>query len=57
MKSRISKPKESEELFRSIFAEVPIGIAVVDLEGHLLKVNKEVCTNLEKVRIVCLSFF
>jgi PAS domain S-box-containing protein len=40
MKSRIGKPKESEELFRSIFAEVPIGIAVVDLEGHLLIVNK-----------------
>ena len=40
MKSRISKPKDSEDLFRSIFAEVPIGIAVVDLEGHLLKVNK-----------------
>lgn len=31
--------KESEERFRSIFAEVPIGIAVVDLEGHLLQVN------------------
>ena len=32
--------KESEERFRSIFAEVPVGIAVVDLEGHLLQVNK-----------------
>lgn len=32
--------KESEGLFRGIFAEVPVGIAVVDLEGHLLQVNK-----------------
>lgn len=32
--------KESEERFRRIFAEVPIGIAVMDLEGHLLQVNK-----------------
>jgi len=32
--------KESEERFRSIFAEVPVGIAVMDLEGHLLQVNK-----------------
>jgi PAS domain S-box-containing protein len=40
MKRRINKPKESEELFRSIFAEVPIGIAVADLDGHLLRVNK-----------------
>lgn len=35
--------KESEELFRSIFAEVPIGIAVVDLEGNLLQINKAFC--------------
>jgi PAS domain S-box-containing protein len=35
--------RESEELFRSIFAEVPIGIAVVDLEGNLLQVNKAFC--------------
>lgn len=35
--------KEREYLFRSIFAEVPIGIAVVDMQGHLLQVNKAFC--------------
>lgn len=32
--------KDNEGRFRRIFAEVPIGIAVVDLDGHLLQVNK-----------------
>lgn len=36
--------KESEGRFRSIFEEVPIGIAVVDLlNGQLLQVNKAFC--------------
>jgi PAS domain S-box-containing protein len=36
--------KESEGRFRSIFEEVPIGIAVVDLQGgQLLQVNKAFC--------------
>lgn len=35
--------KESEERFRNIFAEVPIGMAIVDLEGYILQVNKAFC--------------
>ncbi len=35
--------KESEGRFRNIFAEVPIGMAIVDLEGHVLQVNKALC--------------
>lgn len=35
--------KESEGRFRNIFAEVPIGIAVVDSDGHLLQVNRAFC--------------
>jgi len=35
--------KESEDRFRNIFAEVPIGLAVVDLGGHLLQVNRAFC--------------
>jgi PAS domain S-box-containing protein len=32
--------RESEERFRNIFAEAPIGMAVVGLDGTLLQVNK-----------------
>ncbi|HEY6540815.1 MAG TPA: PAS domain S-box protein [Ktedonobacteraceae bacterium] len=35
--------KESEDRFRNIFAEVPIGLAVLDTGGHLLKVNRAFC--------------
>ncbi len=39
--------KESERHFRNIFAEVPIGMAIVDLEEHVLQVNKAFCEMLE----------
>jgi PAS domain S-box-containing protein len=39
--------KDREERFRSIFAEVPVGIAVIDLDGHLLQVNKAFSEMLE----------
>jgi PAS domain S-box-containing protein len=39
--------EESERHFRNIFAEVPIGMAIVDLEGHVLQVNKAFCEMLE----------
>ena len=35
--------KETEGRFRNIFAEVPIGMAIVDLEDHVLQVNKAFC--------------
>src|SRR6266566_4850167 len=35
--------RESEERFRNIFAEAPIGMAVVGLDGTLLQVNKTFC--------------
>ena len=35
--------RESEERFRNIFAETPIGMAVVSLDGTLLQVNKAFC--------------
>ncbi len=35
--------KESEGRFRNIFAEVPIGMAIVDLESCVLQVNKAFC--------------
>src|SRR6266700_73908 len=35
--------RESEERFRNIFAEAPIGMAVVGLNGTLLQVNKTFC--------------
>lgn len=35
--------RESEERFRHIFEEAPIGMAVVGLEGTLLQVNKAFC--------------
>ena len=34
---------ESEERFRKIFEEAPIGMAVVGLDGRLLQVNKAFC--------------
>ncbi len=34
---------ESEERFRNIFEEAPIGMAVVGLDGSLLQVNKAFC--------------
>src|SRR5438094_7497002 len=39
--------RESEERFRNIFAEAPIGMAVVSLDGTLLQVNKAFCECLE----------
>ena len=35
--------RESEERFRNIFEEAPIGMAVVGLDGRLLQVNKAFC--------------
>ncbi len=35
--------RESEERFRNIFEEAPIGMAVVNLDGTLLQVNKTFC--------------
>ncbi len=35
--------KESEERFRGIFQEAPIGMSVVGLDGRLLQVNKAFC--------------
>src|SRR5215470_19507573 len=35
--------RESEERFRRVFAEAPIGMAVVGLDGVLLQVNKVFC--------------
>src|SRR6266700_3452908 len=35
--------RESEERFRNIFAEAPIGMAVVGLDGTVLQVNKTFC--------------
>ncbi len=39
--------RESEERFRNIFEEAPIGMAVVGLDGTLLQVNKAFCEMLE----------
>lgn len=35
--------RESEERFRQVFEEAPIGMAVVDLNGVLLQMNKAFC--------------
>jgi PAS domain S-box-containing protein len=35
--------RESEERFRNIFEEAPIGMAVISLDGRLLQVNKAFC--------------
>lgn len=35
--------RESEERFRNIFEEAPIGMAVVGMDGMLLQVNKAFC--------------
>jgi PAS domain S-box-containing protein len=35
--------RESEERFRNIFEEAPIGMAVISLDGKLLQVNKVFC--------------
>jgi PAS domain S-box-containing protein len=35
--------RESEERFRNVFAEAPIGMAVIGLDGTLLQVNKTFC--------------
>ncbi len=35
--------KESEERFRNVFEEAPIGMAVIGLDGMLLQVNKAFC--------------
>jgi PAS domain S-box-containing protein len=35
--------RESEVRFRNVFAEAPIGMAIVDMQGTLLQVNKAFC--------------
>lgn len=35
--------RESEERFRSAFTNAPIGLAVVDLNGHYLQANRALC--------------
>jgi diguanylate cyclase (GGDEF)-like protein/PAS domain S-box-containing protein len=35
--------KESEERFRTAFEDAPIGVALVDLDGRRLKVNRALC--------------
>lgn len=35
--------RESEDLFRRIFVRAPIGIALVSIEGKLLRVNEALC--------------
>jgi len=35
--------RESEEQFRKVFDEAPIGMAITDLHGRALKVNKALC--------------
>lgn len=35
--------KESEESFRKIFRNAPIGIYITDLDGNFVKVNKKLC--------------
>ena len=35
--------RASEERFRNVFGEAPIGMAIVDLDGQLLQVNKAFC--------------
>lgn len=35
--------KESDDRFRNIFAAVPIGLAIVDSGGHIMKVNRAFC--------------
>src|SRR6202043_3833420 len=35
--------RESEERFRNIFEEAPIGMAVISLDGKLVQVNKAFC--------------
>jgi PAS domain S-box-containing protein len=42
---KISELSESEEMFRTIFVESPIGIEIYDAEGRLLSVN-EACMNI-----------
>jgi len=44
IKKAEEKLKTSEEEFRNIFNSSTDGIAVVDLKGHILKVNKQVLT-------------
>ena len=42
---KISELSESEEMFKTIFVESPIGIEIYDAEGRLLTVN-EACLNI-----------
>ncbi len=42
---KVSELSESEEMFRTIFVESPIGIEIYDAEGRLLNVN-EACLNI-----------
>ena len=35
--------KESEKRFRGAFEDAPIGVALVDLDGHRFKVNRALC--------------
>jgi diguanylate cyclase (GGDEF)-like protein/PAS domain S-box-containing protein len=36
--------REAEERFRRAFDEAPIGMAMIDLDGHFLQVNEALCT-------------
>ena len=38
-----SAANDSESLFRSVFELAPIGIAIVDLEGRFVRVNRALC--------------
>ena len=41
--SALEALRESEELFRSTMQHAPVGIAHLDMEGHFLLVNEELC--------------
>ena len=41
--SALNALRESEELFRSTMQHAPVGIAHLDMEGHFLLVNEELC--------------
>ncbi len=36
--------RQSEDLFRAAFADAPIGMALIGLDGHFLRVNQALCT-------------
>ncbi len=43
LEKTLLKKRESEELYRTTFENAPVGVALLDLQGHWLQANRSLC--------------